>query len=139
MVLEGFSFDNSQEKGCGKTTFLDLKPQDYLSLRVLVEKSEDLPPQNSEFFVASHNSYLLSLPSASPVRLPFRKGKRHPSCVFINNFFELMKLLSELLSLARFPEHCSRCTNREKSQPSRIRSKIPSKRTRIKGFCHSFS
>lgn len=75
MSLEAFSFDNSSEKGRGKTALLNLKPQEDLSLCMLAVRSEGLPPQNSEFFVVWHNSYLLSLPSAWPVQLPFRKGE----------------------------------------------------------------
>ena len=33
------------------TAFLNLKPQEDLSLCVLVVRSEDLPPWNSKFFV----------------------------------------------------------------------------------------
>lgn len=75
VILEAFSIDNSQEKGYGKTTFLNLKPLEDLSLRMSAVRSENPPPRNSKFFAVWHNSYLLSLPSAWPVQLPFRKRK----------------------------------------------------------------
>ena len=51
MILEAFSFDNSLEEVDGNTAFLNLKPQEDLSLCVLALRSEDLPPRNSKFFV----------------------------------------------------------------------------------------